>query len=82
MAINDPFMPTDLMCYLLKYDSVHGRFPGTVEQVSGGLKVNGEFVPVFHEPIPARISWGATGADYISESQGIFLKKKKAEQHL
>lgn len=41
MAINDPFMSLDYLCYLLKYDSVHGRFPGTVEETEGGLNVNG-----------------------------------------
>jgi len=82
MAINDPFMSLDYLCYLLKYDSVHGRFPGTVEQADGGIKVNGEFVKVFHETDPAKIGWGATGADYVCESTGVFLTQEKGEQHL
>jgi len=82
MAINDPFMSLDYLCYLLKYDSVHGRFPGTVEQADGGIRVNGEFVQVFHETDPAKIGWGATGADYVCESTGVFLSKEKGEQHI
>merc|ERR1719353_2291469 len=48
-AINDPFMDLDYLEYLLKYDSVHGRFPGTVERADGGIKVNGDFVKVLND---------------------------------
>lgn len=47
MAINDPFMDLDYLMYLLKYDSVHGRFDGTIEKTDGGIKVNGNKVNVF-----------------------------------
>ena len=82
MAINDPFMSLDYLCYLLKYDSVHGRFPGTVEPADGGITVNGEFVKVFHETDPSKIGWGATGSDYVCESTGVFLSKEGGEQHI
>jgi glyceraldehyde 3-phosphate dehydrogenase len=81
-AINDPFMDLDYLCYLLKYDSVHGRFPGTVEQADGGIKVNGDFVKVFHETDPTKIGWGTVGADYVCESTGVFLTKDKGAAHI
>jgi glyceraldehyde 3-phosphate dehydrogenase len=81
-AINDPFMDLDYLVYLLKYDSVHGRFPGSVEKVDGGIKVNGDFVKVFHETDPTKIGWGSVGADYVCESTGVFLSKDKGELHI
>jgi len=82
MAINDPFMDLDYLTYLLKYDSVHGRFPGTVEKATGGIKVDGHFVKVFHETDPTKIGWGSVGADYVCESTGVFLEKTKGEFHI
>jgi glyceraldehyde 3-phosphate dehydrogenase len=82
MAINDPFMDLDYLRYLLKYDSVHGRFPGTVEAADGGIKVNGDFVKVFHETDPSKIGWGTVGADYVCESTGVFLTKEKGALHI
>jgi len=82
MAINDPFMSLDYLVYLLKYDSVHGRFPGTVEQADGGILVNGHFVKVFHETDPTKIGWGSVGADYVCESTGVFLDQEKGSLHI
>jgi len=81
-AINDPFMDLDYLCYLLKYDSVHGRFPGSVEKADGGIKVNGDFIKVFHETDPTKIGWGSVGADYVCESTGVFLSQDKGELHI
>jgi len=81
-AINDPFMDLDYLTYLLKYDSVHGRFPGSVEKADGGIKVDGQFVKVFHETDPTKIGWGSVGADYVCESTGVFLTKEKGELHI
>merc|ERR1712100_1009223 len=81
-AINDPFMDLDYLCYLLKYDSVHGRFPGSVEKADGGIKVNGDFVKVFHETDPTKIGWGSVGADYVCESTGVFLDTEKGGLHI
>jgi len=82
MAINDPFMDLDYLCYLLKYDSVHGRFDGTVEKVDGGIKVNGHMVHVFQETDPTNIPWSKAGADYIAECTGVFTNKEKLNLHL
>jgi glyceraldehyde 3-phosphate dehydrogenase len=86
VAVNDPFMPLDYMLYQLKYDSVHGRFNGTIatseEDGKEFLIVNGDRIQVFHEKDPAAIGWGATGSDYVCESTGIFTQKEKAELHL
>jgi len=82
MAINDPFMDTDYLIYLLKYDSVHGRFDGDIQKVDGGIKVNGHMVHLFAEKDPTAIPWGKAGADYICESTGVFLDEPKASLHL
>merc|ERR1712216_796604 len=76
----------EYMVYQLKYDSVHGRYPGTVTCKKSGndefLVVNGKDIAVFHEKDPAAIPWGASGAQYICESTGVFTAKEKAELHL
>jgi len=81
-CINDPFMDLDYMVYMLKYDSVHGRFQGTVEKGDGALVVNGVAIKVSHEKEPGSIPWGATGATYVCESTGIFTAKDKAASHI
>jgi glyceraldehyde 3-phosphate dehydrogenase len=81
-AINDPFMSLDYLVYLLKYDSVHGRFPFEVKEADGGITVDGEFIKVFHETDPSKIGWGASGADYVCESTGVFLTKEKGDLHI
>ena len=81
-AINDPFMSLDYLVYLLKYDSVHGRFPFEVKEADGGITVDGEFVKVYHETDPSKIGWGAAGADYVCESTGVFLTKEKGDLHI
>jgi len=82
MAINDPFMSLDYLIYLLKYDSVHGRFPGTVEKADGGIKVDGHMVHVYNETDPTKIPWGKSGADYVCESTGVFLDQTKGDLHI
>jgi len=82
MAINDPFMSNDYLAYLLKYDSVHGRFAHDVQVVDGGITIDGEMVHVFHETDPTKIPWGKAGADYIAECTGVFLNKEGGESHL
>jgi len=85
-AINEPFMDLAYMVYQLKYDSVHGRFPGTVacetKDDSDFLIVNGQSIRVFHEKDPTAIGWGSSGVDYVCESTGVFTEKAKAELHL
>lgn len=80
-AINDPFMSTDYLIYLLKYDSVHGRFEGQIEKTEGGILVNGRKVFVTAEKDPAAINWKTLGADYICESSGAFTSKEKCIAH-
>merc|ERR1711865_1147100 len=74
------------MVYQLKYDSVHGRFPGTVASESADgkdfLVVNGDKIAVFHEKDPTAIPWGASGVAYVCESTGVFTEKAKAELHI
>ena len=81
VAINDPFIPTDYMAYMLKYDSVHGRFDGTIEAGDGELIVNGKTIKVFNEMDPSNIAWGTAGADYVVESTGAFLSEEAAGKH-
>ena len=72
VAVNDPFIPVDYMSYMLKYDSTHGKFPGTVSYEGEKLMVNGDPVTVSGEKDPSAIKWGAAGADYVVESTGVF----------
>jgi glyceraldehyde 3-phosphate dehydrogenase len=82
LAINDPFQTNEYLAYLLKYDSVHGRFPGTVVANDKGILVNGEQVHVFHEKDPAQIPWGTSGVEYVADCTGAFLTTEKASLHL
>jgi len=86
VAVNEPFMDLDYMVYLLKYDSVHGGFDGTIEAKSEGgkdvLVIAGSPVTIFHEKDPSAIGWGDVKADYICESTGVFTQKEKAELHI
>lgn len=81
-AINDPFMNLDYLIYLLKYDSVHGRFDGTIEKDGNNLKINGKRVHIFTEKNPGDIKWGDAGADIVCESTGAFLTEEKCQSHL
>ena len=65
------------MVYMFKYDSVHGRFKGTVEAKDGKLIINGKPVSVFAERDPSAIPWGSAGAAYVVESTGVFTTVEK-----
>jgi len=82
VAINDPLIDLDYMVYMFKYDSVHGRFKGTIEAKDGKLVIDGKAVTVYAEKDPAAIKWGEAGADYIVESTGVFTTIDKASAHL
>lgn len=82
VAINDPFMDPKYMQYLLKYDTVHGRFNGEIAVAEGALIVNGRKIIVKAERDPAQIGWGEMGVDYVVESTGVFTTIPKAEAHL
>ncbi|MCD8100647.1 MAG: type I glyceraldehyde-3-phosphate dehydrogenase [Oscillospiraceae bacterium] len=81
VGINDLCDP-DYLAYMLKYDSVHGRFDGEVGSTDKSIIVNGAEIPVYAEKNPADIPWGALGAEYVIEATGLFLTKEKSQAHL
>src|SRR3970282_695231 len=81
VAIND-LLDVDHLAYLLKYDSVHGRFNGTIEVKDKQLKVNGNAIRATGERNPEAIGWGKVGVDYVIEATGLFTDINKAELHL
>ena len=81
VGIND-LIDVDYMSYMLRYDTVHGRFNGTVEVKDGKLIVNGKAIRVTAEKDPANLKWNEVGAEYVIESTGLFLDKPKAEAHI
>lgn len=81
VAIND-LIDVEYMAYMLRYDSVHGRFKGTVDVKDGQLIVNGKAIRVTAERNPADLKWGEVNVDYVVESTGLFLTKETAEAHI
>jgi glyceraldehyde 3-phosphate dehydrogenase len=81
VAIND-LLDVDYLAYLLKYDSVHGRFKGTVEVKDGNLLVNGNTIRVSAERNPENLQWDTVDVDYVIESTGFFTTKEKAALHI
>ncbi len=81
VGIND-LIDVEYMAYMLKYDTIHGRFNGTVEVKDGKLVVNGQAIRVTAEKDPANLKWNEVGAEYVVESTGLFLTKEKAEAHI
>jgi glyceraldehyde 3-phosphate dehydrogenase len=73
---------TRVQAYMLKYDSQHGQFKGTIEVQGDNLVVNGKTVKFYMKKDPAEIPWGETGAEYIVESTGVFTTTEKASAHL
>ena len=81
VGIND-LIDVDYMAYMLKYDSTHGRFNGTVEVKDGNLVVNGKTVRVTAERDPANLKWDAIGVDVVAEATGLFLTDDTARKHI
>ena len=81
VGIND-LLDAEYMAYMLKYDTMHGRFDGTVEVKDGNLVVNGKTIRVAAERNPADLKWSEIGAEYVVESTGLFLSKDKAQGHI
>ena len=73
VGINDPFMTPDYMAYMLRYDTMHGQFDGTIEYTDDAIIVNGKTVKFFACMDPKDIPWGKVGAEYVVESTGMFL---------
>lgn len=81
VGIND-LLDVDYMAYMLKYDTMHGQFNGTIEVKEGALVVNGKTIRVTAEMDPANLKWNEVGAEYVVESTGLFLTREKAEAHI
>lgn len=81
VGINDLVDP-EYMAYMLKYDSTHGKFDGTVAAVDGHLVVNGKKIRVTAEKDPSNLKWSEVGAEIIIESTGLFLTKADAQKHI
>ena len=82
VGINDPFMTPDYMAYMLRYDTVHGKFDGEISYDENSITVNGKKVNFFACMNPAEIPWGKVGAEYVVESTGLFLTKEKSQAHI
>ncbi|MEF2932609.1 MAG: type I glyceraldehyde-3-phosphate dehydrogenase [Clostridia bacterium] len=82
VAVNDPFIVADYMAYMVKYDSMHGRFKGEIKSEEGKLIVNGKTVNVYNEMDPNNIPWGENGVEYVLECSGVFTTTEKAQAHL
>ena len=81
VGINDLLEP-DYLAYMLQYDSVHGRFKGTIAVDGNTLIVNGKKIRLTQERDPASLKWNEVGADVVLESTGLFLDKVTAQKHL
>ena len=82
VTVNDPFLAADYMAYMLKYDTVHGRFNGQVSGKDNVLTVNGKEIKVFNEMDPHNIPWGDLGVEYVIECSGAFTTLEKAQAHI
>ncbi|MEM7592266.1 MAG: type I glyceraldehyde-3-phosphate dehydrogenase [Cyanobacteria bacterium P01_A01_bin.83] len=81
VCIND-LVPAEAIAYLLKYDSTHGRFSGSVEANEGGITVNGKYIPCISVKNPAELPWGDYQVDYVVEATGLFTNYEGASKHL
>ena len=82
VAINDPFITADYMAYMVKYDTVHGRFKGEVKAEDNKLIVNGKTINVYNEMDPHNIPWGKEGVEFVLECSGVFTTLEKAQAHI
>ena len=82
VAVNDPFISTDYMAYMTKYDTIHGRFDGVAEAKDGKFLVNGKEIKTFDKMNPEEIPWGEVGVEYVVESTGVFTTTEKCQAHL
>ncbi len=81
VGINDPFIDLEYMQYMLKYDTVHGQYKGTISTEDGKFVVDGKKISVYASMDPAEIPWSECGAEYVVESTGVFTTTEKASAH-
>jgi glyceraldehyde 3-phosphate dehydrogenase len=81
VAVND-LVPSDNLAYLLKYDTVHGRYPKNISSTPDTIKVDNEEIQIFSEKDPSKLPWNELKVDYVLESTGLFRTKEKAKAHL
>ena len=81
VGIND-LCPADYLAYMLKFDTMHGIFQGTISHTEKAIIVNGREIPVFSERNPGDLPWGEVGAEYVVEATGMFLTKEKSQGHI
>lgn len=81
VGIND-ITATATLAHLLKYDSIHGRFPGEIKTDGNNLIVDGKKIPISAERDPSKLPWGELGADIVLECTGLFRKKEDAQKHI
>ena len=82
LGINDPGMTPDYMAYMLRYDTMHGKFEGEISYDEESITVNGKKIMFYAKMNPSEIPWGELGVEYVVESTGLFLTKEKAQGHL
>lgn len=82
VAVNDPFIDAEYMAYMLKYDTVHGKWGGDVKGNADGFFVKGAKVATFDKKDPSEIPWAAAGADFVVEATGVFTDIAKATAHI
>ncbi len=82
VGINDPFMTPDYCAYMLRYDTVHGRFEGNISYTDDAIVVDGKEIKFYAEKDPVNIPWGSCGAEYVVESTGVFCSTEKASAHI
>ena len=82
LGINDPGMTPDYMAYMLRYDTMQGKFEGDISWDDESITVNGKKVMVYGKMNPSELPWGALGVEYVVEATGLFLTKEKAQGHI
>ncbi len=82
VAINDPFITADYMAYMVKFDTIHGRFKGDVKAENNKLIVNGKTINVYNEMDPQNIPWGKEEVEFVLECSGVFTTLEKAQAHI
>ena len=81
VGIND-LCPADYLAYMLKFDTMHGKFEGTVDSTENTIIVNGKSIPVYAERDPSNLPWRDLEAEYVIEATGLFLTQEKAQAHI